>query len=707
MVKGEKLVKNLLLPVVLSLVLLAIVIFPFKWGWFDTLESMSYDLRFKVRGALPPTDRIIIVAKDEESKQYLKKRGVDFTRSYYAAVIENLTRWGARVIALDFEFSLPVYQDEVQDENFARALDESGRVVLARFIQNGKPVPPFPPFRDLEMGEGFINFTLDRDGVLRRLPLLELEIEKNNIIPYFAFALETYVDYLYPDTAPTVELSMEGNSIPPGYFKVGDLMLPDHIYINFVGPPDTFRMVSFWRVLRGKVDPAIFKDKMVLVGSTLPADHDFYKVPFSGRGENEKLSGGGELVVEGSGLMSGVEVHANVIQTIMKGNWIRRWVAPDGTRTMENYYLLGGVILLGALLFILLPLGVVPALILFVLGLVAYVGLSYYLFVKDNFWLETVAPLTGWVLSFGVGVFYHRYVEAREKKFIKDTFGRYVSPQIVRQLLSRPELVKLGGSKVNVTVLFSDIRGFTTLSEGMDPQELVNFLNEYLSEMTRIIFKYNGVVDKYIGDAIMAFWGAPIHDEQHPVNACRSAVEMIRRLRELNKKWQAEGKPEIRIGIGINSGEVTVGNMGSDVRFDYTVMGDNVNLASRLEGINKQYGTSIIISEYTYEKVRNEFVTRKLDKVAVKGKKKPVEIYELIGRRGEVGVDAIKWIKLFEKGLQLYFDKDFAEARKYFAGALKLNGNDHAARVFIERCDSLIKNPPPPDWDGVFIMKTK
>ncbi len=707
MVIAPKITRLFLIPLIITASILIITLLPFKWGWFNTLESMSYDLRFRIRGPLKPSNKIIIVAKDEESKQYLKKRGVDFTRSYYAAVIENLTRWGAKVIAMDFEFSLPVYQDQVQDENFARALDESGRVVLARFIQNGKPIPPFPPFRELEMGEGFINFTLDNDGVLRKVPLLELEIDNKHIIPYFSFALESYVDYLYPTTAPAVELSMEGNNIPPGFFKVGKLLLPDHIYINFVGPPNTFQMIPFWKVLRGKTDPSLFKGKIVLVGSTLPADHDFYKIPFSGKGKVMKLSGGGSLVVKGSGLMSGVEVHANIIETLMKKNWISRWISPDGEMKPENYYLIGGIILLGSILFIFLPLGVIPALLIFLLFLFAYLGISYYLFVEKNFWLETVAPVTGWVLSFGVGVFYHRYVEAKEKKFIRDTFGRYVSPQIVKQLLTKPELVKLGGSKVNVTVLFSDIRSFTTLSENMDPQELVNFLNEYLSEMTRIIFNYNGVVDKYIGDAIMAFWGAPIEDEKHPEDACNTAIEMLEKLELLNKKWREEGKPEIRIGIGINTGEVTVGNMGSDVRFDYTVMGDNVNLASRLEGINKQYGTSIVISENTKKEVEENFILRKLDKVAVKGKKKPVEIYELIGKKGKIESDIIKGIKLFEKGLDLYFEKKFAEAIKYFAAAYKVNDKDNAAKVFIERCKSLLKNPPPDDWDGVFIMKTK
>ncbi len=709
MVRSESFKRFFLYPLLLMLVTGIVIIFAYRWGWFDSLENMSYDLRFKLRGVEKPDSRIIIVTKDEESKERLRKRGSDFTRSYYAKVIENLTKWGARVIALDFEFSHPVYMDEAQDENFARALDSSGRVVLARFIQNGKPVPPFQPFRELELGEGFINFTLDSDGVLRSVPLLELEIDDNRMVPYFAFALETYIDYLYPPpvSVPPLQLSSDENFIPPGYFKIGNLLLPDHIYINFTGPPGTFRHVSFWRVLRGKVDPLLFKDKIVLVGSTIPADHDFYKVPFSGKGKVEKLSGGGKLEILSSQLMSGIEVHANIIQTIMRGNYIKRWVLPNGEKAPQNYYLLAGTILLGSLLFIFLSLKPLWQVLLFLIGAGAYLFISCRLFVEDHFWLETVAPVFSWSAVFVAGLFYHRYTEAVEKRFIKETFGRYVSPQIVKQLLSNPELVKLGGQKKELTILFSDIRSFTTLSENMDPEDLVNFLNEYLSAMTEIIFEYNGVVDKYIGDAIMAFWGAPVEDKHHASNAARAALKMLERLENLNKKWEKEGKPQINIGIGINSGVVTIGNMGSNVRFDYTVMGDNVNLASRLEGINKQYRTRIVVSEYTREKIKDEFVLRKLDRVAVKGKKKPVEIYELVGEKGKTGIETIKKIKLFEKGLALYFERNFSEAKKYFLATIKFAGEDGPSEVFIERCERLIENPPPENWDGVFVMKTK
>ena len=705
----ESLRIKLLYPLLLLLVILGIFLFAYWQGWFDGVEAKSYDLRFVLRGPRNHLRDIIIVAKDEESKEALKKRGVDFTRSYYAKVIENLTRWGAKVISLDFEFSHPVLNDEVQDENFAKALDESGIVVLARFIQNGKPVPPFEPFRELELGEGFINFTLDKDGTLRKVPLLELEMEGDKAIPYFSFALESYIDYLYPAdvTPPPVELSTTENNIPPGYFRIGKLLLPDHIYVNFVGPPGTFQFVPFWKVLRGKVSPSLFKDKIVLIGSTIPADHDYYKVPFSGKIKEETLKGGNRLVLEGTQLMSGVEVHANIIQTIAEGSFIKRWITSEGNKSPLNYYLLAGITLLAGLIFLFVPMGAIISSFIFLAGAGIYLYLSYYLFAEKKFWLETVTPVSSWSVVFFAGVVYHRYVESLEKKFVQNTFGRYVSPQIVKQLLSNPDLIKLGGEKRDLTIMFSDIRSFTTLSEGMDPEELVNFLNGYLSEMTNIIFKYEGVVDKYIGDAIMAFWGAPVDDPEHPVKAALTALEMLEKLKNLNEKWAQEEKKQINIGIGINTGVVTIGNMGSNVRFDYTVMGDNVNLASRLEGINKQYKTRIVVSEYTYERIKDKFVTRMLDKAAVKGKKVPVRIYELVGKDGDVSDEKMKEIKLFEHGLQLYFKKEFEEARKYFLGVLKLNSEDGPAKVFVERCEALIKNPPPQDWDGVFVMRTK
>jgi len=222
------------------------------------------------------------------------------------------------------------------------------------------------------------------------------------------------------------------------------------------------------------------------------------------------------------------------------------------------------------------------------------------------------------------------FTEQREKRFIRQTFSKFVSKEVVDVLLQNPEGIKLGGDKMILTVLFSDIRGFTTISEALTPEALVDHLNEYLQAMTDIVFKYNGTLDKYVGDEIMAFWGAPIPQEDHALLACKASVEMMEVLGQLNEKWVSQGKPRLDIGIGLNSGEMVVGNMGSHSRMDYTLMGDNVNLGARLEGTNKVYSTHIIISEFTYEHVKDRIVARELDLIRVKGKELPVKIYELI-----------------------------------------------------------------------------
>ena len=702
--------KYIIYPFIISVILGIVIMFTFKWGWYDYMERLTYDLRFKLRGNIVTDNRIIIVSKDEESKEVLKKRGGDFTRSYYGKLIENLTDWGATVIGLDFEFSHPVYQDPVQDDNFANSLDKSGRVVLARFIQSGKPVVPFDEFREVELGEAFINVTLDPDGTVRRLPLLELELgEDGKFHPYFAFGLELFLDNLYPpeEEFPEVKLSSDKNNIPKGFFDVGKMRFPDHMYINFAGPSGTFTKIPFWKVLKGKVDKNIFKNKIVLVGSTIPADHDFYKVPFSGNEKISKTKTGVKIVERGSALMSGIEVHANLINTLIYKNNIKRWVTTTGEKGVKLYWLVGGIVIFASLLFIFIPFHLFISLPIFLLGLISYLYLSYFEFTKNFFWLETFAPATTWMIIYFAGIIYHRYMEAKEKQFVEGTFGKYVSSQVVKELLKHPDLLTLGGQKKNITIFFSDIRSFTTLSEGMDPQDLVNFLNEYLTEMTNLAFEYDGVVDKYIGDAMMAFWGAPIDDPEHPVKACRSAIRMLEELELLNIKWKKEGRPQINIGIGINTADVTIGNMGSEARFDYTVMGDGVNLASRLEAINKQYKTRIIISQYTYELVKDKFISRMIDKVAVKGKKEPVVIYELISEIRNLPETKQKVLKLFEKGLSLYFKADMKEAKRYFAAALKLDPQDGPSEVFFKRCEELEKNPPDANWDGVFVMKTK
>jgi adenylate cyclase len=302
--------------------------------------------------------------------------------------------------------------------------------------------------------------------------------------------------------------------------------------------------------------------------------------------------------------------------------------------------------------------------------------------------------------------FYKYLTEERKKKHLKSTFSKYVSPSIVDEILKDPENIQLGGRKQRMSVFFSDVRGFTTISEKLDPQVLSSVLNEYLTPMTNIVFENKGTLDKYMGDAVMAFFGAPIFFQDHAKYACRCAIQSIVKLKEIQEQFKARNLPTIDIGIGVNTGDMSVGNMGSDTVRSYTVMGDAVNLGSRLEGINKEYGTRIIISEFTHEDVKDSFTTREVDWVRVKGKYKPVKIFELICE-GAASNEKQQVLKLYNEGYRLYRERNFDDAREYFKQALVVDPIDPVSGLYIERCEEYKQEPPPQDWDGVFIMKTK
>ena len=274
------------------------------------------------------------------------------------------------------------------------------------------------------------------------------------------------------------------------------------------------------------------------------------------------------------------------------------------------------------------------------------------------------------------------------------------------ELLKDAENLKLGGRRERMTAFFSDVRGFTTISEKLAPEELSRVLNLYLTPMTEIVFQNSGTLDKYMGDAIMAFFGAPVKDPLHAHHACRCALKSMVKLAEIQKDFAAQGLPMIDIGIGINTGDMSVGNMGSNIVQNYTVMGDAVNLASRLEGINKEYGTKIVISEFTYKDIKDTFTAREIDRVRVKGKLEPVKIFELVCE-GEPKIEIAKYLSEFNAGYELYQSKKFAEALAFFKHSLILSQNDPVSELYIERCTDYIETPPVENWDGVFVMKTK
>jgi adenylate cyclase len=467
--------------------------------------------------------------------------------------------------------------------------------------------------------------------------------------------------------------------------RLDQLVIPTdeagRLLINFLGPARTFAHYSVSDILHDRFPADLFKDKIVLVGATATGIYDMRVTPFSA-------------------VYPGVEIHATVIDNILHQNFL---IHSGWTKFMDICM----IILLGLIVGVTVPrVRAAYGILLIVMLLAVFVGINTYLFARYNLWLNLIYPaLTMMTVYLAITVY--RYItEEREKKKIRGAFQYYLTASVINEMLKDPAKLKLGGDKKALTVLFSDIRGFTTISEKMTPEELVHLLNEYLTAMTDIVFKYDGLLDKYMGDAIMAVYGAPLDQPDHAVRACRTALDMLKALDDLQKKWSEEGRPVLHIGIGINSGDMVVGNMGSQMRFDYTVMGDSVNLGSRLEGINKEYGTNTVISEYTYEAVKDVLTCRELDSVRVKGKKLPVRIYELLCEKKDAA-SCEAFASLFETGLEKYKQARWDEAIAAFRKVLELKPGDPPSELYIRRCEDLKKNPLPLPWDGVFEMTKK
>ena len=332
-----------------------------------------------------------------------------------------------------------------------------------------------------------------------------------------------------------------------------------------------------------------------------------------------------------------------------------------------------------------------------------YAVANWYLLVHQGMWINLASPFLAFSGVFVAVTVYQYVTEEREKRKIKGAFQFFVSPGVVNEILRDPGRLKLGGERKVLTVLFSDIREFTHLSETLSPDMLTKLLNLFLTPMTDIVFKYEGTLDKYMGDAIMAFFGAPLELKDHAEKACHTALEMVTALEHIQKSWEIDGVPEISMGIGINTGPMSVGNMGSDILFDYTVVGDHVNLGSRLEKLNREYGTSVIISEFTHQYIRDTFICRELDVVRVRGRKEPVRIFELLGRE-EPFHQWSAFKMLFEKGLLAYRSQRWDEGIGAFEEALKIRPDDGPTNLYLRRCRLLEKKAPSPDWDGLYQM---
>jgi len=340
--------------------------------------------------------------------------------------------------------------------------------------------------------------------------------------------------------------------------------------------------------------------------------------------------------------------------------------------------------------------------------IVVYVLVTIYIFTESKFLLEIVNPVLIIAFSYVGHTLFHYLQTQQEKKMLRGAFAHYVPEKVVQEIINNPDTLQLGGEEREITVIFSDVAGFTSISEQLTPAELVLLLNEYLTAMTNIVLENNGIIDKYEGDAIMAEFGMPVPNDDHPQAACRTALKMQHKLVEMRKKWKAEGKPELEARVGINTGDVIVGNMGSDTVFDYTVMGDPVNLGSRLEGANKMYNTFIMISEFTHEYVKNDFYARPLDLIRVKGKSKPVEVFELIAEiNDDIDSKYLEMLTAYQKGIDFYRIREWRSAIESFDFCLQLLPDDYPSKLYRKRCLEFKINDPGPNWDGVFTMTTK
>jgi adenylate cyclase len=454
------------------------------------------------------------------------------------------------------------------------------------------------------------------------------------------------------------------------------------VKIDFHGPSGTYPTYSIADVVQHRLPESTFKDKIVFIGPTATGIADTRPTPFE------------------SSAFPGVEVHANFVDNLLKGAFIQRGIRENLIDVLVLFLFSFPA---GLLIIIFRP-GKSAILLLVIGG--AFVVYAYQQFSAQRVWLVVFLPVATLLATYSAVVIYSYFFEEREKKLVRGAFQQYMAPAVISQVLDRPELLRLGGEEKPLTAMFADIRGFTSLSEGLTPGQLVELLNEYLAEMTEVIFDHQGTLDKYIGDAIMAFWGAPLDTPNHAERACHAALGMSVALTKLQERWAAEGRPRINIGIGVNTGEMLVGNMGSAKRFNYTIMGDNVNLASRLEGVTKTFGTQTIISESTCERVRDTMLVRELDMIRVKGKKKPVTIYELLGSMDQ-RAQFSDLLTRFDEALKSYRAGDWPRATELFEALHRDYPKDGPTATFVKRCAELMEETPVGPWDGVYEMTTK
>ncbi|HKB24801.1 MAG TPA: CHASE2 domain-containing protein [Methylomirabilota bacterium] len=565
----------------------AVVTVALVWaGVLEPLETWSLDQLFAFRGARAPRAPVVIVTIDESSNAELNLQW-PFPRALHGELLDRLSADRPLAIGLDIIFDTPSSRGPKDDAALGAAVARAGNVVLGAaptedvqaFYTRVDLNPPIPVIRAGAAAVGPVNLYKDGDSVVRRAPM-SLRVGQQTMLGFDA-AIHQVAKKAGLAVAPLPEVPI--------------------FLVNFRGGPNTFPWVPYYRVVRGEMDPGTFRGKIVLVGPTSEVFHDLFPTPFARSGE-----------------MPGVEIHANALETLVAGNPIREIPAWVSAVLAVVAGLVGSALVVR--LRALRALGT-AVLLWVVLTLGAFAG-----FALADVWMRGMAGTVALVLGYGSTVVEHFVREQREKRRL----SRFFSPDVLRSVVRGSDENALESSRRLVTVLFSDLRGFTSISEKLQPEQVAEMLREYLTEMTQIVFKHGGTVDKYIGDCVMALYNVPFEDAEHAVKAVRTGLEFQERTLAAAARWEEKYGVTIRNGVGINTGEAIVGTLGSQQRLEYTAIGDTVNLAARLESITKDYHAAIIISESTYEYVKGQFPTRGLGEVTVKGKSVPVKIYAVL-----------------------------------------------------------------------------
>ena len=739
-------------PFILTIIAVTLGIVAYWVGvpFLDLMELKTIDLRFAARGEVPPGSQVVLAVIDEKS---INQEGKwIWPRSKIARLVNKLSQAGARVIAFDIGFlerdnsktvgaiaqirkkidtlelrspPLEAYLKELAHRSDndrllaeaieaskskvvlgyffhmnsqelahldARAMDrheensEGGRYKLVRYassraqhiplIQASMPQSNLDIFSRKTPYAGYFNMFPDPDGVVRWIPAV-IEFRDHLYAPLSLMSLSAYLEA--PLSVRVADYGIE-------QVRIGNLAVPTdelgRILINYRGKEKTFPHISITDILNDNVPREQLRDKIVMVGATAVGIYDLRVTPFGS-------------------VFPGLEIHANVASAILAENYLHQ---PAWAATFDIFV----IVAIGFFLWLVMARkGVIAGAVVAIAIFAGYILLCQYLFAQQGWILNLVYPLTVLALTY-VGITAYKYlVESRQKKFIRNAFSTYLAPTVVKQLIDSEEDLVLGGQDRVITAFFSDVQGFTSISEKLTPAELVELLNEFLTEMTDIILKHEGTVDKFEGDAIIAFFGAPNDLHNQEKTAVATCLDMQKRLGQLRKKWREEGRPELKMRIGLCTGRAVVGNMGSKNRMDYTMMGDTVNTAARLEGVNKVYGTYTMISDSTYRGVGDDVIMREIDAINVVGKTEPVTVYEPVGDKESVNPTTVAVIDKYHDGLAAYRNQDWNRAIIFFNAALALDPEDGPSKTMLARCNTYKADPPSKDWNGAYTMTSK